>query len=268
MNRALKEIAKAVLPAAVVAEWQVRRGLRGGVDPELQLLPALARGGVFLDVGANVGTWCGRAARMFAEVHAFEPLASLAAALRRAVPANVTVHELALSDRDGRGRFAVPIYRGQALTTRASLERDANEGTDGEAIYEVMLARLDGLALHDVDVIKIDVEGHEAAVVAGARQTIERERPTLIVEIEERHHPGRSEQTIEELVSQGYFCCYLRNGRIENFRPGSIDMLQPRAGQPVPGRGAVDYVNNFIFVPAERGHEIEALERFLTLLPH
>lgn len=268
MNRALKEIAKAMLPAAVVAEWQVRRALRGAPDAELQLLPALARGGVFLDVGANMGSWCGQAARVFAEVHAFEPIASLAAALRRAAPPNVTVHELALSDREGRGRFAVPIYGGRAVTTRASLERGANIGVDGEAVHEVRLARLDNLALLDVDVIKIDVEGHEAAVIAGAVETLARERPTLIVEIEERHHAGRSEGIIGSLVAQGYFCCYLHEGRIENFRAGSIGELQPPDRRPVPGRPAGPYVNNFIFVPVERGHEIEAMERFIALQPH
>ena len=266
MNRALKEIAKAVLPASVVAAWQVRRALRGSPEPELLLLPALARGGLFLDVGANMGSWCGPASRVFAEVHAFEPIPPLASALRRAVPVNVTVHELALSDHEGTGRFAVPIYEGRAVTTRASLERDANVGFEDEAVHEVRLARLDSLALVDVDAVKIDVEGHEAAVLAGARETIDRERPTLIVEIEERHHPGQSESIIEGLVSKGYWCCYLRDERIERFRPGSIGELQPLDALPLPGRRCGDYVNNFVFVPNERGHEIEAMERFIAHL--
>lgn len=264
MSRALKEIAKAVLPASVVTEWRVRRALSRAADAELQLLPALARGGVFLDVGANVGYWCGPAARVFGEVHAFEPIPSLAAALRRAAPANVTVHELALSDHDGAGRCAVPIYQGHAVSTRASLERGVNAGCEDEAVHEVRLARLDSLSLVDVDVIKIDVEGHEAAVIDGAHETIERERPTLIVEIEERHHPGRSEAIIGGLVARGYFCCYLHERRIERFVAGSIARLQPLAAQPVPGRPLGDYVNNFIFVPAERAHEIEAMERFIA----
>lgn len=264
MNRALKEIAKAVLPASMVAAWQVRRALRGSPEPELRLLPALARGGLFLDVGANMGGWCGPASRVFAEVHAFEPIPPLAAALRGAVPANVTVHELALSDHEGSGRFAVPIYDGRAVTTRASLERDANTGFDDEAVHEVRLARLDTLTLVDVDAMKIDVEGHEAAVLAGAHETIERERPTLIVEIEERHHPGQSEAIIQSVVSRGYLCCYLHHERVERFVPGCLGELQPPDAWPVAGRRSADYVNNFIFVPNERGHEIEAMARFIA----
>lgn len=269
MKQAFKEWAKALVPAPWLTQWQVRRTLRRSPEAEMRLLPALCRAGTFVDVGANLGHWSGWAARMFAQVHAFEPLPALAIALRRAAPPHVTVHELALSDREGVGRFAVPIYRGRPWMTRASLERDANSGFDDETVVYVRVAPLDQLQLRDVDVIKIDVEGHEAAVLAGARQTLQRERPTLIVEIEERHHPGGSEPVIEALQARGYMCCYLRGRRIETYRPGSMAELQPVQARPLPGREppAAGYVNNFFFVPVERAYEVEAMERLLGVSP-
>ena len=48
---------------------------------------------------------------------------------------------------------------------------------------------IDSLALTDVDLIKLDVEGHEMPALQGARETIMRHRP--IVVIEEKHDPER-----------------------------------------------------------------------------
>lgn len=255
----LRQFARAVLPRAALAALDVHRGLRSGGDPETRLLPLLERGGAFVDVGANRGSWCGPAARVFRKVHAFEPEPALAAALRRAAPSNVTVYALALSDHDGSGRFAVPVYGGEALTTRASLETGANVGHEDELVYEVPLARLDSFELTQIDVIKIDVEGHERAVLDGAWRTIDRERPTLIVEIEERHHLGESESIIAGLVTHGYQCSFLGEEGLQRFTPGSIGTLQPPDRAPLPGRHIDGYVNNFVFLPLERQDEFAVL---------
>jgi len=51
----------------------------------------------------------------------------------------------------------------------------------------VSLRRLDDYEFRDVSFIKIDVEGHEQRVIRGATETLERERPVILVEIEQRH---------------------------------------------------------------------------------
>ena len=55
-------------------------------------------------------------------------------------------------------------------------------------------------------VIKIDVEGHEAAVLAGARALIERCRPTLIVEVLNRRGGRLADATAAALDGLGYRC--------------------------------------------------------------
>ena len=258
--KSLKSIARQLVPTTTLERRRVRLALAGSDEPELQLFPVLSRGGAFLDVGANIGFWTGPASRTFGSVHAFEPDPGLADALRRNVASNVTVHELALSDHEGEGRFMVPVFENKEISTRSSLEANANPGL---ALIErrVRLARLDSLGLTGVDAIKIDVEGHEAAVIAGAAATIARERPTLIVEIEERHHPKQSEPIIAGLVARNYACGYLRGQAFERYESGRIDDLQPQDKLPELGHGKPgDYINNFLFVPNERVGLWQALE--------
>ena len=264
MRRIVVDIAEAILPQSILMSIRVRRGLRGGRDPELRILPVLARGGAFVDVGANIGTWTGPAARSFRQVHAFEPDALIATTLQKAVPGNVTVHSIALSDHAGVGTFRVPIYRGRAVRTRSSLEADVNPGCD-EIISEVRLSPLDELDLRGIDVLKIDVEGHEAGVLRGSVKTLARERPTLIVEIEDRHNAGKSEDIIRGLVECGYSCYYIYQDRLMEFQAGSISELQ--AKENVPVSGATDksaaYINNFVFIPLERGNERDLIDQTL-----
>lgn len=263
MKGLAKRILKSVLPPSLLLREQVRRAMRGSTETEVKMLPLFSRTGSFLDAGANMGAWAGPAARSFRQVHAFEPLAELAAALRNVAPANVVVHEIALSDHAGSARFGIPVHGGRLLTTRASLEAQANVGFE-EVTREVTLATLDSLEMRGVDAIKVDVEGHEEAMLKGAWRTIDRERPTLIIEIEERHHAGHSEVIIDRIVSRGYVCTFVRDGRLEHYRAGSIVELQPGALVPVPGERAAAYINNFIFSPLERAGEVEAMRRFLA----
>lgn len=265
MNRIVVNIAEAIIPRPVMMSMRVRRGLRGGRDPELKILPALARSGAFIDVGANIGTWTGPAARSFRQVHAFEPDELIATTLKKIVPGNVMVYSMALSDHEGVGTFRIPIYRGRVVRTRSSLEANVNPGCE-EIISQVRLAPLDALGLRGIDVLKIDVEGHEAGVLRGSAETLARERPTLIVEIEDRHNAGKSEGIIQGLVEQGYTCFYIKNDRLAEFRAGSILELQAKDAMPRSGakEKSDSYINNFIFIPLERAQERGLIERALA----
>jgi hypothetical protein len=86
-----------------------------------------------------------------------------------------------------------------------------------------------------VSFVKIDVEGHELAVVKGGMQLIERERPVLVIESEERHHSGAPGEIMQLLIGLGFRALELRDGRLTEVRsPGE---RQSR---------------NLVFVPADR----------------
>jgi hypothetical protein len=137
------------------------------------------------------------------------------------------------------------------ITSRASLEPGANPGFS-EIVREVSTMTLDSFDFRPIAVIKIDVEGHEGSVLDGAARTIAQERPVLVVEIEERHHPGLSAQIFERILRKDYACFFLDAGRLKQFTSETIMQLQPVGAVPSIGRRMRGYVNNFIFVPAEK----------------
>ena len=142
---------------------------------EALLARVVPRGSVFLDVGANIGYYSAYLYPLVAAVHAFEPderalphLRGLAEGLPR-----LTVHAAAVSRADGNA----------FLASGASSEISAL-GTDASGVRVPTIA-IDSLAAGfggTVGALKVDTEGHEAEVLAGAAKTIERDRPLLLCE--------------------------------------------------------------------------------------
>ena len=159
-------------------------------------------GGVCLDIGANIGNHALFFADRFREVLAFEPnprtfgLLQFNAALRR----NIACFNLGLSDADGPARMTVPTDNIGMATLHAS------GGLSGAAV-DCELRRLDGLdvlAQRRVAMVKIDVEGHEPAVLRGASALLARDRPVVVFEQTPRDiHDGTS-PAIELLRHAGY----------------------------------------------------------------
>ena len=156
---------------------------------------AVARNpGVVIDIGANTGFYACLAflASPKARVLAFEPYRAVFEVLGRNIAANkargrIEPVPLALSSGRGLASLYVPTQEHGLMETSASLEQSFKE-THSEA-QSVETVTLDSfLAAHPcanerVTLIKMDVEGHETAVLAGARRTIARWRPLLFIEV-------------------------------------------------------------------------------------
>jgi FkbM family methyltransferase len=132
-------------------------------------------GGRAIDAGANVGYMTSLLAAKAGppgRVESFEPHPVLGQRLRdnvRHAASAVELHALALSDAAGVARFVLPagFSANEGIGHLAPANRPA---TPDETAIEVPTATLDGLFPDDrFDVLKLDVEGHEAAVLRGAR---------------------------------------------------------------------------------------------------
>jgi FkbM family methyltransferase len=189
--RRLAELSEKVLPPPAAARAIAAVETRWG-EPEMRELPRLVPADrVAVDVGASGGVYTHVLSRLAREVHAFEPNPVSSAAIRRRVPKAV-VYEFALSDRTGDAYLRVPVVGGVAYSGWGTCE--ASNRFSSLQVGEVQrlpvrTRTLDSFGLRNVGFMKIDVEGHELAVLRGAAETLRRERPTLLIEAEDKHRP-------------------------------------------------------------------------------
>lgn len=134
---------------------------------------------VAVDVGAHVGLWSMQLARQFQAVHAFEPVTNFALCWHRNCAdwdgENAFLHDCALGSVSGRVTMRTPVLAGGIDSGGTHVDPTAEDG-------DVDLRSLDSFNLEQVDFMKIDCEGYEVQVLAGARATLERCRPCVIVE--------------------------------------------------------------------------------------
>jgi FkbM family methyltransferase len=249
-----------------VLNWREARffGLYGEV--ELHLLEFLCRPDQdAIDVGANVGGYVHYLRRYARRIIAFEPMPVLARALRRKFPRGVIVESLALSDRAGTVSLCMPLVDGVVVVGGSTVSQTASAAYSGYRAVEVPMDRLDNVYGDQVGFIKIDVEGHQQAVLEGAVETIRRCQPRVLVEVEERLSPGglvRAKAYFRELGYQGY---YVRHGRLEPIDSFSIEQFQDPANLPDLTASLQQherfgrYIYNFIFLP--QGEPAETLQR-------
>jgi len=157
-----------------------RQSERGGYEPAVTaLIDAVApRLREVYDVGANWGYYAALLATNAAfrgRIDAFEiapgtfrQLAAMVAAC--GLGDRVTCHAVGLSDRTGAARITEELH--------SALTRVVPEGSG----RETRVIRIDDLGGADPDLVKLDVEGHEAAVLRGGAVRLARAKPLVVLE--------------------------------------------------------------------------------------
>jgi FkbM family methyltransferase len=157
-------------------------------EEELALISEHFTGGIFLDVGANVGNHTLFALKFLdaERVIAVEPNPAAFSILKCNLALNdvehsVELHKVGLSDTAGRVELIWPKYNlgGARMIQEAE---GLFETVSGDSI----------VAGRDISFIKIDAESMEMNVIAGLRATIERCRPKMFVEVDDLNVPAFS----------------------------------------------------------------------------
>lgn len=145
---------------------------------------------VAVDGGANRGIWTRALVAEFDEVHAFEPVAVLAAE----IPCGV-VHAAGLGERAER------------TTMRPGPDNDGQWHVAPDGV-EAEIVPLDSFGIAALDFLKLDVEGYELAALHGAKETVQCCRPAIMVEqngLSERY--GHDDTAlVRHITSLGYAC--------------------------------------------------------------
>jgi len=230
----------------------------GCIDPnEFALLDKLLMPGmVVVDAGANEGIYTVFASQRVGNtgsVWAFEPskreFERLEANVRLNQFTNVHSFCLALADENAAADLSI------------AEDEHAGHNTLGQFVYaetqlsgreSVPLRRLDSFlqenALERLDFLKLDVEGAEMRVLAGAREALSRFRPLILLEANEpslKAQGSSREEMIRFLESQAY--------RLYLFDPGT--------GLPVSASEG-SYGDNMLAAPVERNLPETALVPF------
>jgi FkbM family methyltransferase len=218
----------------------MRRG-----EPELRLIPFLAdKQRVSIDIGAHKGLYSYAMLRHSTAVHAFEPNPEMYAMLRERVhglAGKITTHPTALSNVTGTAELRIPLRGTRNDHPSASLSSTAVAGE--HVATRVSTTRFDDLDITNVGLMKIDVVGFEQEVLAGAAETIRRDRPNLLIELEERHTGVPIEHMVASVCALGYECVALRHGVLVSF--GALDLARHHRER----KSKAEYVNNFVFLP-------------------
>ena len=117
----------------------------------------------------------------------------------------VTFATCAVSDRNGTAELYIPLADHGMVETSASL--DAGFKQDHSGSVAVAVRRLDRAIVsascrwRRVSIIKIDVEGHEAAVLDGARWTMRLHRPVIFIEV----LAGARIDRLNDLISRRHY---------------------------------------------------------------
>ncbi len=209
------------------------RNLGWRVEPEFKLLGALSPCDLAVDIGGNWGQSIyalQRHARPKKTI-SFEPNPQLALRLKStfAEDKTVQVESFALGDTPGEFELYLPSYRGYEYDGLASLDYDsAAKWLNPERMagfnpslldiqkHNIEVRTLDSYGLAP-DIIKIDVQGHEEAVIKGGLDTIAHSQPVLIIE-------DPTEGVIERLAAVGLDHFGLVDGKLI---PG--DLSQPNS---------------------------------------
>jgi len=188
------------------------------------LAARIAPGSWAIDVGANIGFFTARFARWVTaggRVIAIEPDSENLALLKRRLStsnlSNVDVHQAVAMERSGTAH----------LQRNPDHPGDHRIGNAGEAVAAVTIDDLVEQAGNPrIGFVKIDTQGSERRVLAGALKTLERCRPNLFVEVDDRalrENGTNAAELVRELDNLGY--SFFRISRKGSFMPMESEMI-------------------------------------------
>ncbi len=172
-------------------------------------------GGVAVDVGANYGEWALQMARAVGPagtVIAFEPVVRLAEAVNKTLAVNGLKNAILIQKAASNNAGEVAFTHNRDHSGKSGIGVD--DGGDQSESLTIAATTLDAVAeeqnLERLDFLKIDVEGHELEVLEGARDTLERFGPALVLEA-----GNEATETRTKIADLLCFCGYAPVGTIE-----------------------------------------------------
>lgn len=174
------------------------------------LLKYLKNNSVFFDIGANIGHFSFYFKEKYPrlECHLFEPVPKLANCITQTIKESqiqdVTLHQLGLSSITGEATFFIDDYNDGGHSLKVDkVSKKSRKGTQ----LTIKTFRLDdyfsSMNLNKVDVLKVDIQGAEFDFIEGAKETLKKYRPIMLIEVDS-HAVGKFLTLLKECVGDIY----------------------------------------------------------------
>ncbi len=202
-------------------------------EPNNDLIKLIKLGGdVFIDVGANVGFFSMAASSVFNSVLSFEPTPNTLSRLRENIKyneiKNIDIFDCALSEKQGVLKLHVnPLNSGGNSLNNFSSRMIEDSGRNDWESCDVDVKTLDTILLNkdsvisSLDLLKIDVEGHEVSALKGAINTLSKYKPLIYAEV------SRSRDNMDrilQVIPKCYSPFYMQQFEIIDVGQGSVPL--------------------------------------------
>jgi len=221
------------------------RAIRKNEENEIKLVRSFIKSDTdSLDIGVYRGVYAYQMSKYSKTVHAFEAnpiiFKDLDKNLKK-ITKNINLYNYALSNKVEQIELKIPIrdlnfnkknYEEYYQLGKATIHKE-NELTHYEK-FIIQSKRIDDIDFKNkISFIKIDVEGHEKQVIEGGIKTIQKNKPILLVEIEEKYTKKNVSDTIDFINSLGYKSFFFDNNSLK--KTNELNNL--------------NLYNNYIFLP-------------------
>lgn len=206
---------------------RLERAIRNNEENEIKLVKKfVSKDSECIDIGVYRGVYTYEMSKYAKVVHSFEANPIIFENLKKnlmKLKKNINFYNFALSNKNEKVELKIPIrnsnssknnYKEYYKLGRATIHED-NVMQNYEK-FIIDRKKLDDCNFKNkISLIKIDVEGHEIPVIEGGMKTILDNKPTLIVEIEERHSNQKVSFAINFINSIGYKSFYFLDDKLK-----------------------------------------------------
>lgn len=221
-------------------------------EPELLWLKDyLTQKSTFLDIGAGTGNYIYYLDYLlFPEnIYGFEPNKKLYKRLKNLFP-KMNFFPFAISDKNEEGTLSFPIIDKEEMHHQGTLQPLSPENEDVRIQNQkVEIICLDNWTekqeLLKINFIKIDVVGQELSILNGAKNTLEKHKPTLMVKIEQEYYQEDIWSIIIQIENLGYDAHYLHR---ENFTLEKLNQEVLHKNHQTFEKTNSEYIKNIIFI--------------------
>ncbi len=212
------------LSESYLLEKRAKRFYKKQTEREIRYLPNLvSRSLGSIDIGVYRGVYSYFLSKESNYVYAFEANPLLIKKLKKGFQKykNVRIENLAISSNHGVADLKIP-FRNQNIDYdnleelyqlgTATIHENNNLANTEFQSFAIKKINLDSYLFdHKIGFIKIDVEGHELDIIHGAKNLILKDKPNLMIEIEEKHTGVPNIEIINQIKEFGYECFFLNN---------------------------------------------------------